>query len=232
MLPVPDNKRLKILKSFNKYFLGVFSIIIIWILPTKIFAQAPVSPTYDIERIIRETSNKAGSKPGTGKFDAQSWRDTHAGFKKATKRFDENVWRYIYTVYMKNGDELKANSKIFRDNTTGKYFLYYVFKDSVTQIFSNETIRLSRQNPYKSLPVDVAGVVVNGCWRFQLIGGKINGFASFYKNIELDEAQIAGGEVVPIESEQIKLLLQTNKKAYTEYLNKHYYRALMIYNDK
>jgi len=232
MLPVPDNKRLKILKSFNKYLLRVFSIIIIWILPTKIFAQAPVSPTYDIERIIKENSDKARGQRGTDKFDAQPWRDTQAAFKKANKRFDENVWRYIYTVYLKNGNELKANSKIFRDKITGKDFLYCIFKDSVTQIFADQTIRLSKQNPYKSLSVDVSGAVVDGRWRFQLIGGKITGFASFYKNNELDEAQLASGEIVPIESEQIKVLMQTNKKAYREYLNKHYYRALMIFNDK
>lgn len=196
----------------RKLLKGIVFAFCIFIMHSALAQVAPMNPTFDAERHLQET------------------RDENRFVRKA-KRYDRNSWRSTYYVYMKDGSVLEANSKIFKDKTSGKHFLYYSGNDSVSKIFPDQTIKVIKQHPYYELSkVPITGVPLDSCWRFQLIKGKINGYSFLFENAKLNEFQLSNGEILSMDPKQLEPLLINNKKAYKAFLKTEYYRAICIYD--
>ncbi|MDB5121777.1 MAG: hypothetical protein JWN56_2995 [Sphingobacteriales bacterium] len=184
-----------------------------FIIHLSAFAQVTgATPAYDTGRFLRE-------------------REDAARFKRKANRFDRKSWMDIYSIYMKDGSILKVNSNIFINPASGKHFLYSSGKDSVSKIYPDQTIKLIKQNPYYKIEeMPVEGTALDSCWRFKVITGKINGYSSFFKSVQLNEFQLNNGKIISIGSKELEALLISNKKAYAAFLIKDYYRAVKIYN--
>lgn len=190
-------------------------------LHSDVVAQVPVgNPTFDVIEFL--IGRRAQTK-----------------ISRKKHKYNRNVWKYIYFADMKDGARLEVNSSIFKDPESGKHFLYYNDKGLIKKIFPDQTLRIIKQNPYlkeknfKDIFDDIplVGVPLDSCWRFQVIRGEIDGYSSFYKSIQVNEVRL-NDKIIPVDSKELENILMGNQKAYEAFLNKEYFQAISIFNER
>jgi hypothetical protein len=148
--------------------------------------------------------------------------------------------KYEYFVVLKDSSQLKVKSKIWSD--TVKHVNYVVYEnksvsksdsDRKRNILPSETISIMRFD--RTTGSDITGIASDSCWLFKVVKGKINIY-SFLSETEIDSEyitaiQVGDGPIEALNEDQLRTLMQDNKKALKFLDKKNYYNAILRYNE-
>jgi len=157
-------------------------------------------------------------------------KDISALYKMVTKQRVKSG-RFVYLVYLKDSSRLKVNSNIFKDKVFGRHFVYYAGKDSLSQIFPDQTITLVKQNPFDNSAEDLIGIPSDSCWRFQVLKGRISAYSFLLNENRINEIQFENGSIVPFDPKALEILIADDEEAYNLFLQKNYYGAIRRFNE-
>lgn len=150
---------------------------------------------------------------------------------KKHAKYKRNLWKFVYDVKMIDGNALKANSEIFVDKQLNRHFIYHTSDNSTRKIFPEETISLTKPNPYKKQDL-ITGIPVGNKWQFKVLSGQINAYCSFVDGFKITEIQKSNGQIIEANTESMNSAVGNLKKAREAVSKNDYYAAIRLYNKK
>lgn len=153
--------------------------------------------------------------------------------EKLRSRLDymDSKQSYIFKICLLDSSIVQANSDIFYDQPSQKYYILYLKNDTIQKIYPEQTLLVSKKVNTEDESRRYVGVPTESCWRFCIIKGHMNGITFYLRsNPGVNEIQVDDSDFISITSSQAENYFKTSPKAYKYYLAKDYSKAIKVWN--